>query len=55
MFVSKAIQLIGEGREVIIIDVNKTGDADYIRANCIDSSEFTFRNIVFHGEDGCSF
>ncbi len=54
MFISKAIQLIGESREIAIIDVNKTGNAIHVPANDLDLSEFTFRNIAIPGEDGCS-
>lgn len=42
------------GRGITIIDVIKSGTAVYITANGIDSSEFTFGNIVNHVEDGCS-
>jgi hypothetical protein len=50
ILISKAICLIGEGREITIIYGNKSGNVIYMAANDVNLSDFTFRNIGVSGE-----
>ena len=48
MLINKEIQFIGEGREIIIIDGNKSGNGIHITANDINFSEFKQFNQCFY-------
>ena len=49
MLINKEIQFIGEGREIIIIDGNKSGNGIHITANDINFSEFKqFNQCYLH-------